>query len=98
MNSLNHAYDEGETGEIRLNFHQEGQRIIIQYQDNGKGISSDNINKIFDPFFTTNRSKGGTGLGLHIVYNLVNQKLKGTIQCESQVEIGTKFIINLPME
>jgi signal transduction histidine kinase len=98
MNSLNHAYDEGETGEIRLNFHQNGQRIIIQYQDDGKGISSENINKIFDPFFTTNRSKGGTGLGLHIVYNLVNQKLKGTIQCESQVGIGTRFIINLPIK
>ncbi len=49
--------------------------------------------KIFDPFFTTKRGHGGSGLGLHFVYNLVSQKLQGTIECKTQMGIGTKFII-----
>jgi signal transduction histidine kinase len=98
MNSLMHAYDEEGSGEIYLRFKQEGEKIIFQYSDDGKGISPENLSLIFDPFFTTNRSRGGTGLGLHIVYNLVTQKLKGTIRCESQVGLGTQFIIQLPRE
>ncbi len=98
MNSLIHAYDEEDSGEIRLDFKREGEWVVLQYADEGKGIALENLSKVFDPFFTTNRSQGGTGLGLHIVYNLVTQKLKGTIHCESQASLGTKFIIKLPME
>lgn len=98
MNSLIHAYDKEDSGKIYLKFKQEGEQVIFQYSDDGKGISQGNLSQIFDPFFTTNRSQGGTGLGLHIVYNLVTQKLKGTIRCESQVGLGTQFIIQLPRE
>lgn len=59
-------------------------------------IPPENVSKIFEPFFTTKRGQGGTGLGLHIVYNLVTQKLNGTIECESQGDAGTTFIIKLP--
>jgi signal transduction histidine kinase len=97
MNSLIHAYDQEDFGQIRLDFKREGECVIFQYADDGKGIHPENLSKIFDPFFTTNRSQGGTGLGLHIVYNLVSQQLKGTIQCESQVNVGTTFIIKLPI-
>jgi len=53
--------------------------------------------RIFEPFFTTRRGKGGTGLGLHIVYNLVTQLLRGTIECQSSVGRGSTFLIKLPI-
>ncbi len=96
MNSIIHAYNEEDSGQIKLDFKREGEVVILQYSDDGKGINSENMSKIFDPFFTTNRSQGGTGLGLHIVYNLVTQRLKGTIHCESKLGVGTKFIIKFP--
>ena len=96
MNSLIHAYDEEDFGQIHLEFKLEQEQLLLQYSDNGKGIKPEHLNQIFDPFFTTNRSQGGAGLGLHIVYNLVTQKFKGSIQCESQVGVGTTFIIKLP--
>ncbi len=96
MNSLSHAYSPEDAGHLVLDFKQEGEQVIFQYSDDGKGIPKENLSKIFDPFFTTKRGQGGSGLGLHIVYNLVTQKLNGTIECESQVGLGTKFIIKLP--
>ena len=72
-------------------------RLVLHYSDNGKGISPDIIDKIFQPFFTTNRQAGGTGLGLHIVYNLVTHKLKGTIHCDSVEGFGTTFTIDIPI-
>ncbi len=97
INSISHAYPPGQCGHLHFNLTQQQERLIIEYADDGGGISSENLSKIFDPFFTTARHRGGVGLGLHIVYNLVTQKLKGTIRCESQVGSGTKFIINLPL-
>ena len=52
--------------------------------------------RIFEPFFTTKRNQGGTGLGLHIVYNLVTQTLQGAIEVHSQPGQGTEFAIALP--
>jgi signal transduction histidine kinase len=96
MNSLTHAYSPEDAGHLVFDFKQEGEQIILEYSDDGKGIPKENLSKIFDPFFTTKRGQGGSGLGLHIVYNLVTQKLNGTIECDSQVGVGTKFIIKLP--
>jgi signal transduction histidine kinase len=96
MNSLIHAYEAQDSGTIQLDFKRQGEEVILQYTDDGKGIAPENLSKIFDPFFTTNRKNGSTGLGLHIVYNLVSQTLQGAIHCESQVNIGTTFIIKLP--
>ena len=64
------------------------------YRDDGHGISKNNIDKIFDPFFTTNRAKGGTGLGLNVIYNIITSRLNGTIVCNSQEGEGTEFIIS----
>jgi len=55
------------------------------------------VPQIFEPFFTTARMEGGTGLGLHIVFNLITQKLNGTINVQSEVGIGTTFVLNLPL-
>jgi signal transduction histidine kinase len=98
MNSLIHAYDPDDAGVMAFDFMLDGDRLIFEYTDNGKGITPENLSKIFEPFFTTKRAQGGTGLGLHIIYNLVNQKLKGTIECQSQPGKGTKFIIQFPSQ
>ena len=97
MNSLVHAYEADDAGHLTFNLKRENDRLIFEYADDGKGISKENLNKIFDPFFTTKRGQGGSGLGLHIIYNLVTQRLSGTIRCESKVGTGTRFVIELPV-
>ncbi|MEG4202415.1 ATP-binding sensor histidine kinase [Microcoleus sp. Pol7_A1] len=98
MNSLIHAYEPGGTGKLAFDWQQEGDRLRFEYSDDGQGIPPENLSKIFEPFFTTKRGQGGSGLGLHIVYNLVTQKLLGEIECKSEVGVGTKFIIKLPVQ
>ncbi len=97
MNSLTHAYDGlDKVGHLQFEVEQQNDKVIIIYSDDGKGIPPESLPKIFDPFFTTARNSGGSGLGLHIIYNLVTQNLKGNILCKSEVGIGTKFTITLP--
>ena len=98
MNSLIHAFEDRDRGEIRIHIVLKEEEIMsFIYQDNGKGIPEEHIPKVFDPFFTTKRSEGGSGLGLHIVYNLVTQKLKGSITCQSHPGEGATFTITLPL-
>jgi signal transduction histidine kinase len=96
MNSLIHAYDEGDAGQIDFRITKEGKNLDIKYSDDGKGIPEDIIGEIFNPFFTTKRNKGGTGLGLNVVYNIVTQTFKGEIKCSSEVGKGTTFTITFP--
>jgi signal transduction histidine kinase len=97
MNSLRHAYPDGKAGTLRFDLTKESDRLIIEYGDDGCGIPPEHLGKIFEPFFTTARAQGGTGLGLHIVYNLVTQKLQGTIHVHSEVGVGTRFVLSLPL-
>jgi signal transduction histidine kinase/purine-cytosine permease-like protein len=97
MNSLLHAYEAEVSGTIVLNFSQIQNVLLFEYADDGCGILPEHLSKIFEPFFTTKRGQGGSGLGLHIVYNLVTQKLGGTISCCSKPGGGTKFTIELPV-
>ena len=71
--------------------------VEIKISDTGCGIAPENISKIFDPFFTTKEVGKGTGLGMHIVYNIV-QKHYGTIEVSSTVGKGTTFSIRIPWE
>ncbi|MEH2214037.1 trifunctional serine/threonine-protein kinase/ATP-binding protein/sensor histidine kinase [Nostoc sp.] len=98
MNSLMHAYQPEEAGEMHFHVSQQADRVIIQYRDDGCGVPEEYHSRIFEPFFTTARHRGGTGLGLHIVYNLVTQKLRGRINVQSEVGKGTLFIVTLPLE
>ena len=93
FNSLNHGFDEDEIGTITIDLKKENEKTIIIYKDDGNGISKENITKIFDPFFTTNRDKGGTGLGLNIIYNIITTQLNGTITCTSTENFGVEFCI-----
>jgi len=97
MNSLMHAFESDSTGELILTGHQQDQKIILTYKDNGQGMDSKTQKHIFDPFFTTKRGSGGTGLGLHIVYNLITSTLHGNIEAQSQLGQGTQFNITLPI-
>lgn len=97
MNSIAHAYDPGSVGHIVVSARAEGELLVLQYTDDGKGISKEHLMRIFDPFFTTQPGRGGSGLGLHIVYNLVTQSLNGRIQARSEPGSGVQFTIRFPM-
>lgn len=97
MNSVIHGYTPADQGNITISVEVEDRNILLVYTDDGKGMPPQVVSKIFDPFFTTKRGHGGTGLGLHIVYNIVTQQFKGTIKCESQSGYGTTFRIRLPL-
>ena len=75
-----------------------GGMVRIVFTDDGSGIAAEHLPKIFDPFFTTGRDRGGTGLGLHIVYNLVTARLQGSIDVESRLGEGTRFTILIPKQ
>lgn len=100
VNSLMHAFPEEWQGEgvmeIEVVATAAGLRMI--YRDNGVGVPSEHLRKIFDPFFTTRRGQGGSGLGLHIVYNMVVQRLGGNIRLESLPGQGVVFTIEFPCE
>jgi len=96
LNSITHGYDDEQTGNIELKIHKEKGDIVIKYSDDGKGISDEILNHIFDPFFTTNRKKGGSGLGLNIVYNIITGQFKGTIQASHNIDRGIIFMIRIP--
>ena len=97
MNSLMHAYAPEQAGTllIRVSILTDGMVELI-YSDDGRGIRAEHLGRIYDPFFTTARSSGGSGLGLHIVYNIVTSNLQGTIDVKSEVGRGTSFILRFP--
>lgn len=96
-NSVFHGFNQRDKGVISFVIKEDKGTLYIKYTDNGVGISKENISKIYEPFFTTNRENGGSGLGLNIVYNLVSVNLKGLIDCKSELEKGTTFIIEIPL-
>lgn len=98
MNSLTHAFAPGDVGEMRIEAARHGDSVQIVYSDNGRGMSEEARTRIFEPFFTTKRGQGGSGLGMHIVFNLVSQVLGGTIECDSAPGQGVYFGIRIPVQ
>lgn len=96
MNSLLHGFETIEEGKITIGVEPEKSSITLRYSDNGKGMTPEQRQKIFDPFYTTKRGTGGTGLGMHLVYNLVTEKLRGEIECDSTLNKGTLITIRIP--
>jgi signal transduction histidine kinase len=97
VNAKAHAYDKGQAGHLSIRVTEpKPDTVRIVFADDGKGIPPEHIGKVFDPFFTTGRSAGSTGLGLHIVYNLVTSRLQGHIRLDSKVGKGTRFTIDIP--
>jgi signal transduction histidine kinase len=97
LNAANHAFPDGRSGAIAISARPRGNDDVeIIFADNGAGMTPDVQRQAFDPFFTTRRNEGGTGLGLHIVYNLVTQQLGGRMMLESRLGQGTTFRIIMP--
>lgn len=98
-NSLAHAFEGRERGVMHVKTWRRGLHMVeMVFADDGAGIPENDMKRVFDPFFTTKLGRGGSGLGLHIVYNLVTRVLGGKIQASSQMGMGTRFQISLPMK
>jgi signal transduction histidine kinase len=98
LNALTHAFPDKRKGTMRLSARKLGTaQVEIEFADDGVGMNEEVQRRAFEPFFTTRRNRGGTGLGLHIVYNLVTRRLGGTLRLESQPGHGTVFRIRLPI-
>jgi signal transduction histidine kinase len=97
INSLIHGFADDADGAIGITAQLHEKTLVIEYRDDGSGMSEEVRTRIFEPFFTTRRGSGGTGLGLHIVYNLVTQLLHGTIACQSTQGKGSTFKICFPV-
>lgn len=96
-NALDHAFDDGEEGEIEIRATRtDGDMVVLTVSDDGRGISREHLGKVFDPFFTTRMGSGGTGLGLHIAFSIVTGILGGRITVDSTVGAGTTFRIAIP--
>lgn len=95
-NALLHAF-EGPGGTMRLEAVAREGRVVLTFRDDGRGIDPAHLGRIFDPFFTTRMGRGGTGLGLNIVYNIVATLLGGTIRVDSAPGAGTAFVLDLPL-
>ena len=74
----------------------EPERIMVELADTGGGIPSEHLSRIYDPFFTTKAMNQGTGLGLSITYGIVREH-DGTIECDSTVGQGTRFVLSFPV-
>jgi len=98
MNSLLHAYDDQEAGQIHINVSHDENNAHLSYKDDGKGMAPETVAKVFEPFFTTKRGSGGSGLGMHILYNQVTQNLCGSVECISTLGEGTTFNIIFPLK
>lgn len=99
MNSIHHAFPaQQQERQIWLNLSQLGSQLLIQYADNGQGMAAEQLSRLFEPFFTTKRHQGFSGLGSHIVYNLVTVELQGNIQARSEAGKGLSYRILLPLQ
>jgi signal transduction histidine kinase len=96
INSIIHGFHDINRGTINIDVTIEQQRLMIQYRDNGVGINEEQFDKLFDPFYTTLADKGGTGLGTHIIKNLVVDTLNGSIDAYSGADGGLNYRITLP--
>lgn len=96
LNSIIHGFENQPDGAINISVIHLSNQLHLSYKDNGIGIDESMKAKIFEPFTTTKRGRGGSGLGMHLVFNLVTQGLNGHIDFESETGQGTIFNIIFP--
>jgi two-component system NtrC family sensor kinase len=96
LNILNNGVDAiGDDGEIVITTCLAEKQVIVEFADNGPGLSADALKKVFEPFFTTKKMGSGTGIGLAISYNIM-ERLGGTIEARNGLEGGCIFRVTLP--
>ena len=95
-NTLIHGFENQSNGHIHISGVCENEQLILRYSDDGCGINEQELAKIFDPFYTSKLGKGGSGLGLNVVYNLCTGILGGEIEVAN--EQGLTFTLRLPLE
>ena len=97
LNSLTHGFEDSSPGHICIAFEAIGDQIVLSYADSGKGIPVDLRSKVFEPFYTSKRNAGGSGLGLHILHNLVTSTLNGNVRIDDFTEErGVMFVMEFP--
>jgi PAS domain S-box-containing protein len=97
LNAVAHAFPNGRHGTVDIQVRESGKdNVEVIFSDDGCGMSLDVRRRAFDPFFTTRRDQGGTGLGLHIVYSIVTNRLGGRLELDSEPGKGTRIQITLP--
>ncbi|MFZ4624468.1 MAG: PAS domain S-box protein [Rhodoferax sp.] len=96
QNSLVHAFGDRTSGQISISAQAQSDLIKLTVSDDGCGIPAELVRRVFDPFFTTRLGNGGSGLGLHIVHNIVTGMLGGAIDVQQQPGSGASFVITFP--
>jgi signal transduction histidine kinase len=95
-NAYLHAFEGRSDGVLTIGAQLEGDQVLLRVADNGVGMTPQQLGKMFEPFFSTKIGRGGTGLGMAIVQNLVNKTLHGRVDVESTPGQGTCFTIRIP--
>lgn len=97
MNALVHGFDGRDQGLVRVSCRSAGaDQVELVVEDDGRGMDASIVRKIFDPFFTTKLGKGGSGLGMHIVHNIVTNVLGGQIEVQSTPDKGSRMTMLMP--
>jgi PAS domain S-box-containing protein len=98
VNSLDHGFEALLAGNIAISVACRGNSIVMEYRDDGRGMTREQRQRLYEPFYTTKRNRGGTGLGMHIVWSNVKHALGGTISCASSPGKGTRFTLVVPRQ
>ncbi len=100
INALQHAFADSRVGQIRIDVRKLSDDMVeLRFSDDGAGIPPEHRERVFEPFFTTQRARGGSGLGLYLVYNLVTHKLGGTIElADDNSNDGSTFVVLIPLK
>lgn len=96
LNSLQHAFKGRDDGQVCIEVLRNAETLKVDYRDNGIGLSTEVQAHIFDPFFTTDMQHG-MGLGMHLVYNIITQQMRGNVVCDSSSGKGAHFYIEIPL-
>jgi signal transduction histidine kinase len=102
FNSIRHGFEGRDHGCIRIHARTDSEHtnvdefVTLEVSDDGGGIAKEHLSRVFDPFFTTKLGKGGSGLGLNIVHGIATKTLRGDIQVQSELGVGTRFVLRIP--
>jgi len=98
LNSIQHAFRPGQRGRINIDAQLIGSHLVLDYKDDGQGLSEEELHNLFNPFYTSKRGSGHVGLGTTVTYNIVTHGLKGDIRPVSRPGEGLSYHIRVPVD